>query len=51
MIIIGLVLLLIGIFLAIPLLVTLGAIVLIVGLVLLLLGSRGRTYGGRRYWY
>lgn len=51
MIVVGLVLLLIGIFLAIPLLVTLGIIVLIVGLVLMLLGHSGRTVGGRRHWY
>lgn len=51
MIVVGLVLLLLGFFLAIPILWTLGIIVLVVGLILLLLGSRGRTFGGRRYWY
>jgi len=51
MIITGLVLLLLGMLLAIPLLWTLGVIVLLVGLVLLLVGRTGRHVGGRaHYW-
>jgi len=51
MIIIGLILLLLGFFLAVPLLWTLGIIVLIIGLVLLVLGQGGRSVGGRaHYW-
>jgi predicted acyltransferase len=51
MIIIGLVLLLLGLVLGIPILWTAGFIVLIVGLVLMLLGRTGRRVGGRaHYW-
>jgi Family of unknown function (DUF6131) len=47
----GLILLLIGFIAGIPVLWTLGLIVLAVGLVLALLGSTGRAVGGRRHWY
>jgi len=51
MITVGLVLLLLGLLLGIPILWTLGLIALVVGLVLLLLGSTGRRVGGRaHYW-
>lgn len=51
MIIFGLILLLLGFFLAVPLLWTLGIIVLIIGLVLLVAGQAGRQVGGRpHYW-
>lgn len=51
MIIVGLVLLLLGFFLGVPILWTLGLIALVVGLVLMLVGSTGRTIGGRsHYW-
>lgn len=51
MIILGLVLLLLGFVLAIPLLWTIGVIVLIIGLVLLIAGQLGRQVGGRaHYW-
>lgn len=51
MIITGLILLLLGFFLTIPLLWTLGIIVLIIGLVLLVAGQAGRQFGGRaHYW-
>ena len=51
MIIVGLVLLVLGLLLGVPLLWTLGVIVLIVGLVLMLLGSTGRAVGGRRHYW
>ena len=51
MLIIGLVLMLIGFLLAIPILWTIGIILAVVGLVLLLLGRSGRHVGGRQYWY
>ena len=51
MLIVGLVLLLIGIFAHISILTTIGIILLIVGAVFLILGSVGRPVGGRRYWY
>ena len=51
MIIIGIILLLLGFLLAIPILWTLGIIVLVIGLVLLLLGSLGHTVGPRRHYW
>jgi len=51
MLIVGLVLLLIGIFASIPILTTIGIILIIVGAVFWILGSVGRPIGGRRYWY
>lgn len=51
MIILGLVLLLIGFLAQIPIVWTLGIIVLVVGALLLLLGSTGRAVGGRRHYF
>jgi uncharacterized membrane protein HdeD (DUF308 family) len=51
MILIGLVLLLIGALASIPLLWTLGVILVIVGVILLILGRVGHQVGGRaHYW-
>ena len=51
MIIVGLILLLLGLVLAIPILWTLGIIVLVIGLILALLGGTGHRIGGRaHYW-
>lgn len=51
MIVLGIVLLLIGLFAKIAILWTLGIIVLVIGLILALLGVAGRAVGGRRHWY
>jgi uncharacterized membrane protein len=51
MIILGVLLLLLGYFLAIPILWTIGIIALIIGVVLFCLGAAGRSVGGRRNWY
>jgi hypothetical protein len=51
MIVVGLVLLLLGLLLAVPILWSLGVIVLIIGLVLMVLGSTGRAIGGRRHYW
>ena len=51
MITVGLILLILGFLLGIPLLWSLGVIVLIAGLVLMLLGSTGRAIGGRRHYW
>jgi hypothetical protein len=51
MIIIGIILLLLGFLLSIPILWTLGIIVLVVGLILLLLGSLGHAVGPRRHYW
>ena len=47
----GVVLLILGFLLGIPILWTLGVILAVVGAVLLVLGSLGRTIGGRRFYY
>jgi Family of unknown function (DUF6131) len=51
MIVIGIILIVIGYVLPLPILYTLGIVLLIIGLILLLLGAVGRPIGGRRYWY
>ncbi len=51
MIILGLILLIIGFVAGIPILWTLGIIVLVIGAVLALAGSVGRGVGGRRHYY
>lgn len=51
MIILGLVLLLIGVLVGIPILYTLGVVLLIVGLVLMLLGRTGTAFAGRRHYW
>jgi hypothetical protein len=49
MIIIGIVLLAIGFIAAVPILWTIGIVVLLIGLVFLILGSLGHAVGGRRH--
>lgn len=52
MIILGVVLLVVGYLLAIPVLVTIGWVVASIGLVLLLITAVShREVGGRKYWY
>ncbi len=51
MIILGLALLIIGFIASIPILWTIGIIVLVVGLILALLGTLGHAVGGRRHYY
>ena len=51
MIVLGVILLLIGIFAKISILTTIGIILLVIGLVLVLLGSTGRAIGGRKHWF
>jgi hypothetical protein len=45
------ILLIIGFLASIPILWTIGIIVLVVGLILALLGSTGRAVGGRAHYY
>jgi hypothetical protein len=47
----GVVLLLLGFLFGIPILWTLGVILLVVGIVLWILGAAGREIGGRRHYY
>jgi hypothetical protein len=51
MIILALVLIVLGYLLPVPILATLGLILLLVGLVFWVLGAAGRPVAGRRYWY
>ena len=51
MIVLGILLLVLGYVLKVPVLGTIGIILLVVGAVLWVLGSVGRPVGGRRYWY
>ena len=51
MIVLGVILLVLGFVLSIPVLWTLGIILLVIGAVLALLGTAGRAVGGRKHWY
>lgn len=51
MLILGLILLLIGILASIPILTTIGIVLLVVGAILYVLGATGRAVGGRKVWY
>lgn len=51
MITLGVILLIIGFVASIPILWTLGIILVVVGLVLVVLGGMGRAVGGRRHYY
>jgi hypothetical protein len=50
-IILGIVLLVIGSVAGIPVLVTIGGILVVVGVILWILGSMGRAVGGRKHYY
>ncbi|CQD22432.1 hypothetical protein BN1232_05622 [Mycobacterium lentiflavum] len=51
MIVLGVVLLILGYLFAIPLLWTIGIVLIVIGAVMWILGSVGRPVAGRRYWY
>lgn len=51
MIVLGIILLVIGFLLSIPILWTLGVIILVIGAILFLLGSMGREVAGRRHYW
>ena len=51
MIVLGIILVLLGIFANIGILTTLGVILVVVGAILALLGTTGRAIGGRNHWY
>ncbi len=51
MIVLGLVLLVVGFVLGIPVLWTIGVILLVIGLILAVLGAAGRQIGGRKHYY
>lgn len=51
MITLGIILLVVGFLIKIPILWTLGVIALVVGAILMILGAGGRAVGGRKHWY
>jgi hypothetical protein len=51
MIILGVVLLIIGFVASIPILWTIGIILVVIGLILAVLGMAGHAVGGRRHYY
>jgi Family of unknown function (DUF6131) len=51
MIVLGIVLLLIGLLLSIPILWTIGVVLVLVGAVLWILGATGRAVGGRNHYW
>ncbi len=51
MIVLGVILLIIGFIAKIPILWTIGIILLVIGLILVVLGMMGRAVGGRRHYY
>lgn len=51
MIVLGIILLVVGWLIGIPILVTLGIILIVVGVILELLGAIGRPIMGRRHYY
>ncbi|WP_162958577.1 DUF6131 family protein [Nocardia yunnanensis] len=51
MLTLGVVLLVVGILLGVPILTTLGIVLLVAGAVLALLGAVGRPVGGRAHYY
>ncbi len=51
MIILGVILLIVGFVASIPILWTIGIVVLVIGLILMALGMAGRAVGGRKHYY
>jgi hypothetical protein len=51
MIVLGIILLVLGYVLPVPLLATLGWILVVIGVVFFILGSVGRPVAGRRVWF
>lgn len=51
MIVLGVILLLIGMFAGIPILTTIGAILAVVGVILYILGAMGRMVGPRKHYF
>lgn len=51
MIVLGIILLVLGYVLPVPLLATIGWILVVIGVVLFILGAVGRPVGGRKVWF
>jgi hypothetical protein len=50
-IVLGVILLIIGFIIGIPVLYTIGIVLAVAGVILALLGGTGRRVGGRAHWY
>ncbi|WP_175442291.1 DUF6131 family protein [Humibacillus sp. DSM 29435] len=51
MITLGIILLIVGLLVKIPVITTIAVILVVAGAVLFLLGATGRAIGGRKHWY
>ena len=51
MIVLGVILLIVGFIIGIPILWTVGVVLLVVGAALAIAGGTGRRIGGRAHWY
>jgi hypothetical protein len=51
MIVLGIILLIVGYVLPLPILITIGWILVVIGAILWILGAVGRPVAGRRYWF
>ena len=51
MIVLGVILLIIGFIAKVPIIWTLGIIVVVIGAILFILGAMGREIAGRKHWY
>jgi len=51
MIVLGIILIVVGYVVPVPILYTIGGILVVVGVILWILGAVGRPVGGRRYWF
>jgi len=50
-IVLGIILLVVGYVLPLPILITIGWILVVIGAILWILGAVGRPVAGRRYWF
>jgi hypothetical protein len=51
MIVLGIILLVIGYLVPLPILTTIGGILVVIGIILWVLGAVGRPVGGRKVWF
>lgn len=51
MIVLGIILLVVGYLVPLPILYTIGGILVVIGIILWILGAVGRPVGGRKVWF
>jgi len=51
MIVLGIILIVVGYLVPLPILITIGGILVVVGIILFILGAVGRPVGGRKVWF